>query len=949
MGKIILVLTFFVWAQLSFAQTFEPNSNLNDIKIDDSIISRSGSFTIENLPIELNLVSGYKYINANSTKSILVNYWGNPASSVEDVVGMIIPDETDRVEDINKAWILSLMNVGHIQDYQAGNMGFSWILEGLNSSQDNQKTEVKWAWPPKYDLQHHRLSLPLMYITDGDTVLNYRQYVFGNTDMIIIEPVVLLSDIQWLSEIYGTVTEGINFTAGSRYEDFNENSQQYAYKSVSAFLKGIPATASSSSQGYSNEESDNPSFSDKVIGWIGKVSLILLSVMILLMIAVAFTNIRKESSKSVLRLGINVLLRIAVFGVVYVLLLMLAIFLIWLGVWLTIAILSNYISSAILIYIVGGWIIIGSFLYAIIRSLFIFKHSEQVNRLEISQTDAPKLFALIRDVAGAVGEQMPKHTYVSSEVNACVFYDKPIISLFFPGRKNLEIGLGLFFGLNKQELKAVIAHEYGHFGQKSIRVGQVVSICYNIISNLVNADGALYVRPILKKTFFYVQRGYMTLSRAMEYEADEKSASVAGNKATISALCKIEVISGRFNVYNNLLTGIYDSKHGFPSSYWLGYEQFESFSDEFDGIKYDSSSFVCAPLLKTPPSRVKLKDVWISHPLLAQRIENICLNENSALTIQAESTRELVGPEIYKQTSEELMRNAGFIDGSVFSEQHFKELLAEELAERSFPLRMRPFLSRDLCGFKITENEVSDLDLNAESVFSETNAQTVESFAQAISDYQTMMMFKNKQTSEKEIQYDGRVYTRKSVPVEKQLEIIKTLEPRVVSIDKSVFYLAMSVASDKDLIFRAYNNIFYSQAVIRHIADNVIPTRDSVAKQIGRGGNQDEQTFRRIQKILLNFKANMKEMIDNLEMSRLNPVIHVDSAKSIKRVEDEWLLSGTSIGGDEIEYIFSLPDQIISLFQSLAYYSKKIVSDTIEGKTPLMYWNNSVTAQNTQG
>lgn len=40
----------------------------------------------------------------------------------------------------------------------------------------------------------------------------------------------------------------------------------------------------------------------------------------------------------------------------------------------------------------------------------------------------------------------------------------------------------------------------------------------------------------------------------------------------------------------------------------------------------------------------------------------------------------------------------------------------------------------------------------------------------------------------------------------------------------------------------------------------------------------------------------------------------------------------------------NLPDVIIQQYKNLAYYSKKIISDTINGKTPLMYWNNSVAA-----
>ena len=136
--------------------------------------------------------------------------------------------------------------------------------------------------------------------------------------------------------------------------------------------------------------------------------------------------------------------------------------------------------------------------------------------------------------------------------------------------------------------------------------------------------------------------------------------------------------------------------------------------------------------------------------------------------------------------------------------------------------------------------------------------------------------------------------------------------------------MALSKAQNKRLIMKAYDDIFYSQEIIRHIANNILPLRDAVAKQIGKGGNKDNEAFKRIQQILLNFKASVKELIDNIEMDRLNPVMHVETAKSFKQIEDEWLLGGLSINGEEIQHIFSLPEHIITQFRSLAYYSKKL-------------------------
>lgn len=931
----------FLFLLITYVQLVAQNTQ-DDKTID--ISSQTGSFSIDEFPIEMNLPKGFMFLNAKTTKDIL-GYWGNDASSIKDVVGMIIPDDTPSLQDIEKCWIMTYQEVGHVQDSKASNMGFSWILNGLRNSEEYKYTHVDWAWDPKYDMKHHRLSLPLMYITGTDSVLNHRQYIFGNEGMILVQPVVALSNLQWLHDNDELINNSIGFSQGNRYEDFDSINQADAYKSISAFIKGIPANDASSSNDVALQKEENSS-SHSFISIIGIISAFILAIMILLILMVTITNKKNESGKDILQSGINVLLRIGVFWMVYLLIFTFAVFLIWVGIWLTIETLSSYISIRSLLAIIGGWVIIGGFLWAIIKSLFIFSHSEHPNRLEIFQSDAPKLFTLIEEISQNLGEKMPKHVYVSPMVNACVFYDKPLLSLFSQRRKNIEIGLGLFFGLNKQEFKAVIAHEYGHFGQNSMRVGQIVSICYNIIYNLVNSDKASIVRPILRKTFVYVQRGYMKLSRSMEYEADGKSALVAGNTAAISALCKIEAISERFDAYNTFVQNIYESKKILPSTYWNGYKQFLSLTHDFDGFIIDETITVTEPLSKAPKSRVHLKNPWISHPLLSQRIDNIQESNNTYSYQDHEGIQGLVTTTVFDETSQMLFLNAGYTTDNICSDSEYQALLAKELDENSFPRSMRVFFNREICRFELNPNEEDSFSKGLNQVFTDSKAQLIETFTTAISDYQTMVMFKNKQTTEKQIQYDGVVYNRKNIPVETQLEIVKRIEPSVIAIDKDICLYVLSIAQNKDLIMKAYDNIFYSQAIVHHIANNILQLRDTVAKQIGNGGSKDEESFKRIQQLLLNFKANVRELLEGIEIDRLNPVMHVNTANYFKSIEDEWLLAGSSIDGEEIQYIFTLPDQIIANFQSLAYYSKKIITDTIEGKTPLLFWNNSVEASN---
>lgn len=939
MNRLILIFLLLFVTGMGFAQT---NGYEESGSQDSGIPTQGGHFILDSCPVEVNLPDGFMCLDGKISRDILVKGWGNEASQVSDVVGIVIPDTTSSVANIDRAWIITYDKTGHVRDADAGSMAFDWILESLRSTEgfDNSKMSVNWARSPHYDTECHRLTLPFLWKTPEGEIMRCETYLFGKEGVMRIRPEFPDGDNEWFNENNDKIVNSFGFSSGFRYEDFDPEKDKSVYYSVSAFLKGVPTEAVTSDADALYDNSESPSLMSGSIRFIVIVALVVVFIMLLLMLGVVITERKRDSSAGIARSGVNVLLRIGVFAMVYLLILILAVFLVWLGVVLTIAILSEVIGLRIILAIIAGWIFIGGFLFAVIKSLFILKKSETVNRVEIHRNDAPELFRLIDEVAEASGQKSPKHVYLTADVNASVFYDKPFRSLFLPGRKNLQLGLGLLFGMNRQELKAILAHEYGHFGQKSMRVGSIVSLSYNVISNLVNAEGASLVRPVLRKTFLYVQKGFMSLSRSMEYGADEMSAEVAGKKAAISALYKLGVISERFEAYNSLLTAVYDEKKKVPVSYWNGYRLFLEFSDDFDGIVLDETVTATSPLVKTVPSRVKVENPWISHPEIGERVENIGLLSYVSVSTSAGNAESLVPQGVYDNVSRDLYANAGFINVPVCNDEEYRSLLKEAIGERSFPRTMRPFFNRNFFKFDLDAAKNEPL-FSEEEIFSDSNVRRLEKFSRAVADYQILMMFQNGQIKQKEIQYDGKVYNRKNLPIREQVQLLNEMEPRVASIDKALFRLALSKASDKLLIMKAYDDIFYSQAVINHLGENIIPERDAVAASIGNKRKTDHETFERIQITLRNFQTEIIKLLNGMELVRLNPIMHVEMAKNLLYVEN-YTFDGDSINGVDVNNLLSIPDHLISLFQNLAYYSKKIVSDTIEGKTPLMYWNHSV-------
>ena len=187
--------------------------------------------------------------------------------------------------------------------------------------------------------------------------------------------------------------------------------------------------------------------------------------------------------------------------------------------------------------------------------------------LEISAKEEPELFKFIYRLADEAQAPRPHKVFLSANVNAAVFYDISILNLFFSSKKNLEIGLGLVNVLTLGELKAVLAHEFGHFAQRSMKVSHWVYITHQIISHIVGERDILdkflrglsrfdirfawigwllslivwSIRSLLETAFLWLLIAQRALSREMEFQADLVAVSLTGSDALIHALYKAHV------------------------------------------------------------------------------------------------------------------------------------------------------------------------------------------------------------------------------------------------------------------------------------------------------------------------------------------------------------------------------------------------------------------------
>ncbi|UWX60457.1 M48 family metalloprotease [Chryseobacterium oranimense] len=490
----------------------------------------------------------------------------------------------------------------------------------------------------------------------------------------------------------------------------------------------------------------------------------------------------KKKSKSAV-------LAITVFIVVYILMFLLTIALavgcIIGGIWL-IAVKPMFLTLMLGAGLAGT----GGFVFFFIIKFLFKKHINDRSYLtEIKRSDEPELFRMIDEIVKEAETDFPKKVYLSYDVNASVFYDSSFWSMFYPIKKNLTIGLGLINTSTKQELKAVLAHEFGHFSQRSMKVGSYVYNVNQIIFNLVNDDEsyrnsisqwaswsgyfsifaalALFITGkiqwVLTKMYSFVNIRHMALSREMEFHADEVAANIAGSLSLEESLLRMELAN---NSYQNVIN-FYESRFSKNEASQNIYKEqffvmnFLAQQSELD-TKYDLPNVKLSESGLFNKSKLTIENQWASHPSNEDRIARLRkLNiikdsENeSAKTLfrDFEKTEEKLTVKLFSKVKYQKEKtNLDFETfASEFEKQHIKD---------SFDKIFNSYYDNKNPDFSVQEN-VAAKDLSFEQLFSKEKVEMVYTLIALENDKKTIGAIIRKEIILKTFDYDGKKYNIK--------------------------------------------------------------------------------------------------------------------------------------------------------------------------------------------
>lgn len=222
------------------------------------------------------------------------------------------------------------------------------------------------------------------------------------------------------------------------------------------------------------------------------------------------------------------------------------------------------VGLTVLLVLVGGYFggrngMMLFFLIAMATNLGSYWFSDKIvlrmyNARQVSESDAPVLYGITRDLAERANMPMPKVYVIPSDA----------LNAFATGRNPKHAAVaateGIIRVLNRDELMGVMAHELSHVGNRDILIGTIAAAIAGAISMIASVAqwgmifggfggrrdedrgggiGAILMIILAPISAMLIQ---MAISRSREYQADASGAKLCGHPQSLaSALRKLEM------------------------------------------------------------------------------------------------------------------------------------------------------------------------------------------------------------------------------------------------------------------------------------------------------------------------------------------------------------------------------------------------------------------------
>lgn len=223
-------------------------------QFDASLGYQTGTISVKDGLATIHLPASYRFIGPKDSKRLLVNAWGNPASSVDDVLGMLIPAATSPVAAGGWGIVLTYEEEGYVDDKDAATLDYAALMTKMQKEVAEASAErvkkgyesfrlIGWAEPPHYDSTAHKLywAKELNFGNDSLNTLNYNIRILGRRGVLVLNAVAGMRQLTAIRSETVPLLDAIDFNEGHRYADYLPGKDKAAEYGIAGLIAGAVA------------------------------------------------------------------------------------------------------------------------------------------------------------------------------------------------------------------------------------------------------------------------------------------------------------------------------------------------------------------------------------------------------------------------------------------------------------------------------------------------------------------------------------------------------------------------------------------------------------------------------------------------------------------------------------------------------------------------------------
>lgn len=202
---------------------------------------------------DLNVPTGFKYLNGKDSEMILTELWGNPPSEREEdrSLGMLIVEDKTANDDSTFVINITYSEDGFIDDSDAKDIDYEELLETMQSdiaASNDLRIEagyepvelVGWASPPFYDEANKKLhwAKEVKFGEAEENTLNYNIRVLGRRGFLELNVIGSIDELENVKNSIDPILTSVNFKDGNRYIDFDPSMDKVAAVGIGGLIAG---------------------------------------------------------------------------------------------------------------------------------------------------------------------------------------------------------------------------------------------------------------------------------------------------------------------------------------------------------------------------------------------------------------------------------------------------------------------------------------------------------------------------------------------------------------------------------------------------------------------------------------------------------------------------------------------------------------------------------------